>query len=405
MRLTSAIALALLVLAGCPAPRAAPPATPSPRPDAPPAPPDAPDAPSAPAIAWTRVETAADLPGAPPAAGTWRIHLIDVGTGLAILVEGADFTLLYDAGTNDPDEKPARVLAYLGAALGPSGPAPGGAAAAADPTCAATGAAAGARRRVDHVVLSHPHLDHASALDEVVRCYQVGTLWDAGRINHAVFYRDLLLTVAATTGTHYRTAAPPPADRTLTVKGVAVTIPPAVPWQSFSEGDEVALGAGARMTILHAEPKGHADPNGNSIVIAVDLGAARLLLTGDAESGPRADPSAPLGDVEQHLVERFAPQLDADILQVGHHGSKTSSRRAFLAAVTPSLALVSAGPRSYKGTRLPDPEVLAALEDAGATVLRTDLRDGACPLVERLGPGKGPGGCDSWLITVGAGAP
>ena len=53
-------------------------------------------------------------PGA-PAPGTYRIHSIDVGTGLAILVEGADFTLLYDAGSNDDTarEQRNRVTAYL----------------------------------------------------------------------------------------------------------------------------------------------------------------------------------------------------------------------------------------------------------------------------------------------------
>src|SRR5688572_19686570 len=69
---------------------------------------------------WSRVVTAADVPP-PPAPGTYRVHLIDVGTGLAVLVQGADFALLYDAGTNDREERPLRVLAYLAAALGSSG--------------------------------------------------------------------------------------------------------------------------------------------------------------------------------------------------------------------------------------------------------------------------------------------
>ncbi len=376
----------IVVLAGCPAmqPVGPGPSQPQPSPD------PGPDAPPAPRITWARVEAPLDVPAIPPAAGTWRLHLIDVGTGLAILIQGADFTLLYDAGTNDPGEKPQRVVAYLAAALGPSG----------DAQCVAAGAPTGVRHRIDHVILSHPHLDHASALDLVLHCYQVGHVWDSGRVNHAVFYRDFLYAVAAASGATYHTAAPPPIDRTVTVKGIAVTIPAAVTWQAFSEGDQVALGDGARLTLLHAEPEGHADPNGNSIVVAIDLGATRVLLTGDAESGPRADPSAPLGDVEAHLVDHFAALIDADILQVGHHGSKTSSRRAFLDAVSPSLALVSAGPKRYRGTRLPDPEVIAALVAVGATVLRTDERDGGCPLMQRLGAATGSGGCDSWLVTI-----
>jgi competence protein ComEC len=323
-----------------------------------------------PTVTWQRVASLDEVPGAPPA-GSWRIHMIDVGTGLAILVQGADFTLLYDAGTNDAKEKPARVLGYLAAALGgESGP-------------------------IDHMVLSHPHLDHASALDTILFQYDVAHVWDSGRVNQAVFYREFLEGIGREAGATYHTAGEVPPDRTVHVKGFDVTIPEAVAWQTFSEGDVVELGADARFTLLHAEAKEHRDPNENSVVLLVELGATRLLLTGDAESGPRADPGAALGDIEQHLVDHFAAEIDVDILQVGHHGSKTSSRRAFLEAVSPSLALISAGPKAYSGTTLPDPEVIAALAAVGATVLRTDEHDADCA--------SGPGGCDSWVVTIEGG--
>ncbi len=354
----------LLVLVGCSGP-----ARTTPRKPPPPPPPHEPlPTPTAPEITWARVTSIDTMPPVP--ADTWRLHLIDVGTGLAILIQGHDFAMLYDAGTNDPSEKPARVLAYLDAA---------------------------GVTRLDHVVLSHPHLDHASALEDVLFEHEVGDIWDSGRINQAVFYRDFLAAVARSTAT-YHTAAPPPDDRTLHVKDVDVTIDR--PWQMFSEGDDVALGDDARFTILHADYKTGRDPNQSSIVLAVSLGGVRVLLTGDAESGDREDPSAAVGDVEEYLVDHGS--LDADILQVGHHGSKTSSRRAFLAAVTPTLALVSAGPKAYGKVVLPDAEVIAALEDVGAEILRTDLHDDACDLADRLGPTTGPGGCDSYVVTITA---
>ena len=88
------------------------------------------------------------------------------------------------------------------------------------------------------------------------------------------------------------------------------------------------------------------------------------------------------------------------MLQVGHHGSKTSSRRAFLAAVAPTVALVSSGPKVYGHTVLPDAEILDELGRLGATVLRTDEHDDACPVPGRIGGDHGPGGCDSWIITI-----
>jgi competence protein ComEC len=375
--LALAIALALPLIAGCPPRR---PATVEP------APPTAPP----PRIGWRRVATRADLPAGPPAPGSWRIHLLDVGAGLSILVEGPDFTLLYDAGSSDPDERPLRVVAYLAPALGPSG----------DGACSEDGVAAPARRPIDHVVLSHPHQDHASALELVLHCFAVRHLWDSGRVVDTVFFRELMFALAASPGTAYHTAAAPPADRTRRANGTAIVIPPAIGWTSFAEGDRVALGARASFEVLHAEAKAHRDVNRNSIVLAVALGGARLLLTGDAGSGARRLPSAPAGDVEAHLLDHAADALDVDVLQVGHHGSLTSSRAVFLAAVSPALALVSAGPRRSGRVPLPDDAVLAALGAAGATVLRTDRHDAGCPVSGRIGGDRGPGGCDGHLITI-----
>ncbi len=364
------LVVALLLLTACPSHKAPPPV--------PPRPPGAP----APLITYKRVETAADMPPA-PAPGTYQIHLIDVGTGLAILVRGADFTMLYDAGTNDREEKATRVVAYLEAALGASG----------DDLCGGKGD----KRPIDHVVLSHPHLDHASALDLVVHCFAVHDFWDSGRVNEAVFYRELLAGVARSDTTSYHSAADVPADHTTHVRELAITLPR---WQRFSDGDTVKLGAGAQFTILHADAKEQKDANQNSVVLAVELGTAHLLLVGDAESGPRKDPSFPIGDVEEYLVDHHAKQIRSDILQVGHHGSKTSSRRAFLQAVHPTLALVSSGPKQYGRVTLPDHEVIEELGRVGAKILRTDERDADCPVHGRIGGDEGPGGCDSWVITV-----
>lgn len=353
--------------------------------------PSRPVVPSAPIgnITWKHVASPVDVSREPPPPGTYRVHLIDVGTGLAILVQGHDFNLLYDGGTNDAGEKPLRVVSYLGEAIGPSG----------DSLCVPKYAHVPAQRlRLDHVVLSHPHADHGSALDLVVHCYDVANVWDSGRVNDAVFYRDFLTAVGSSLTAQYHTATSVPESRTTVVKGTEIKIPN---WTMFREEDVVELGEGARFEILHAEGKRLADANQNSVVIAVTLGKTRLLLVGDAESGERKDPSYPAGDVEAFLVERHASRIRADILQVGHHGSKTSSRHAFLSAVKPKLALVSTGPRMYGRVRLPDPEVIEALGHIGATILRTDVHDGACPVTKRIGGDSGPGGCDSYIITIG----
>jgi competence protein ComEC len=364
------------LLAACPAPRSTLP---------PPAPGggEAKTEPGAAHITWKRVSTAADLPTDSPAPGTYRIHLIDVGTGLSVLVQGADFAMLYDAGSNDKDEKPLRVVSYLEDVLGPSG----------DDLCGAKG---DPKKRIENVVLSHPHFDHASAMDLVLHCYDVGTFYDSGRVNDAVFYRELLAAIAKFPGI-YKTAADVPSDHTVTVKEMPITIPH---WESFHEGDKVHLGEGADFTLLTANAKKGGDPNENSIVVELVLGTTHVLLVGDAESGPRKDPSYQVGDVEEYLLDHHKGDIKADILQVGHHGSKTSSRHDFITAIAPKVALVSSGPKQYGHTVLPDAEVIDELKSDGATVLRTDERDGNCPVSDRIGGDEGPGGCDAWLITI-----
>ena len=70
------------------------------------------------------------------------------------------------------------------------------------------------------------------------------------------------------------------------------------------------------------------------------------------------------------MIERYGEQLHANILKVGHHGSRTSTTPAFLELVHPRVALVSVGATNKYGH--PNAEVLRRLDEMGAEVLRTD---------------------------------
>ena len=74
------------------------------------------------------------------------------------------------------------------------------------------------------------------------------------------------------------------------------------------------------------------------------------------------------------LSDNGEAALHADVLKVGHHGSKNSTMPRFLAAVHPSVAVISAGEENLYGH--PNPELLERLTTAGVRILRTD-RDGA----------------------------
>lgn len=160
------------------------------------------------------------------------------------------------------------------------------------------------------------------------------------------------------------------------------------------------------MTFLHADGSTHASFNENSVVVLLELGEARVLLMGDAEAGGRKAPTTPPAahSIEGLLLTCCREELAADVLVVGHHGSKTSSRREFLDAVGAETYIVSAGPTKYGSVTLPDPEIIAELESRGP-VMRTDLNDSECGTREaKIGPDEDgrPGGCDNIRVTLGS---
>ena len=129
-------------------------------------------------------------------------------------------------------------------------------------------------------------------------------------------------------------------------------------WDGAPERGPLALG-GAVLTSLPTASEGRNDA---ARVLRVELGRATVLLSSDIE-----------GPGEQALIASGAT-LDAAVLKVPHHGSRTSSGPELLAAVRPAVAIVSVGVRNVYGH--PDAGVLARLSAAGADLYRTD-RDGA----------------------------
>ena len=97
-----------------------------------------------------------------------------------------------------------------------------------------------------------------------------------------------------------------------------------------------------------------------SIVLRIDYGATSFLLTGDMEA-----------DAERDLVNSGA-NLKVDVLQVGHHGSSTSTSYVFLNAVLPEMGIISCGVNNKYGH--PHEETLSILRDAKVDVYRTDLQ-------------------------------
>lgn len=328
---------------------------------------------------WTVVTD--DAEPAATAAGPLKVHVIDVGTGLAIFLEGPGFTMLYDAGSQDDLAMGGdnRVLAYIKATRP-------------DVTT------------IDHLVLSHPHKDHLELLPNVFEELSVRHVWDSGALNDTRGYCRFLRAVAAEPGVQYHNAIATGGHHRVTFAKTSCRGEVAVPRSAQMTDQPVTLGPSTSMTILHRDASRRSDPNDNTVVVRIDHGSNRVLLAGDAEGGARLPPSAPPApnSVEGKLVACCLAALRANALVVGHHGSLTSSRHAFLNAVDADIFVISSGPHPYKRVVLPDAAIVAELRSRGH-LLQTDIDDDQCELDEtKIGPDadESPGGCDSVIIIV-----
>jgi competence protein ComEC len=132
---------------------------------------------------------------------------------------------------------------------------------------------------------------------------------------------------------------------------------------------------GVRFAMLHPDASAYGDAlrkaNDLSCVLRIDTAHGSLLVTGDIEARS-----------EYELLARDRQSLAADVLIVPHHGSRTSSTPAFIAAVAPRIAIVTAGHRNRFGH--PRPDIVARYLVREVALPRTD-QDGAVIVTLRDG--------------------
>ena len=255
-----------------------------------------------------------------------RVSFIDVGQGLAVLLERGGRFAMYDTG---PDS--AGVVDSLVA------------------------------RGVDTlewVVVSHNHRDHAGGFME----FAAGRGGFSGEAGAARVHVRRLFVGPDTAGGFVR-------DSVLRVaRRLGIPVDTLVRGDVFSGvGDDGLLMEGNAPRVEVLWPPDYVREGGNpaSVVLRVEYGASTALLTGDLDSAG-----------ERRLLE-LSPSLSAGLLQVGHHGSAGSSSLRFVAQVAPEYAVVSVGADNRYGH--PAPPVVNKLGFVlgdTARLYRTD-RDGS----------------------------
>ncbi|MCU0505873.1 MAG: ComEC/Rec2 family competence protein [Chloroflexi bacterium] len=240
-----------------------------------------------------------------------RLDVLDVGQGDAILVSGSHGGRVLVDGGPDPD----RLVAALDALVPPWD------------------------RRIDVVVVSHPHEDHVGGLPGLFGRYAVGRVVGSGLAGAGPGWAAW--------------------EEAREAHGVAAT--------TAAAGDLIRVDD-VRLRVLWPDPgsaHGRASDDGRavndtSVVLLGDADGARFLLPGDAED-----------DVDPVLRARGLPRVT--VFKVAHHGSRTASSDALLDAIDPPIAVISVGAHNTYGH--PSPVTLRRLESHGSRTFRTD-RDG-----------------------------
>jgi len=204
-------------------------------------------------------------------------------------------------------------------------------------------------RRLDLVVLSHPHPDHMNGLIAILKKFDVAMVWESGLDTDLPRHDEFSAAIRNRTIGHCLVSADEPP---MMLGGATISV--LHPRKGFDAHDRQAYAA----------------ENNRSLVVQIKSEDGTFLFTGD------------IGIEAERDILRTMPGLKVDLIKVPHHGSKSSSGEDFVSQIRPEVAVVTVG----RGNQYhhPTDEVLARYEKIGSLICRTDL-DGAVTIAANKG--------------------
>ena len=202
--------------------------------------------------------------------------------------------------------------------------------------------------KIDYLVGTHPHSDHIGSMAYIVRNFKIGSVYLPKVTSNTVMYEKLLEAVEKK-------------NRKVKNGRAGITI---------AKDEEKDFSA----KIIAPVEINEKNLNNSSVMIIIDYKESTFLFTGDAEN---------------EELKTVKVDVTADVLKVGHHGSRNANPEFFLKKVSPQIAVISCGVDNDYGH--PHKETLKYLEKLNCEVYRTD-KDGTVTVYtdgEKLGVDTG----------------
>jgi competence protein ComEC len=186
-------------------------------------------------------------------------------------------------------------------------------------------------KKIDLIIATHPDSDHIGGLNSVLRRYDYDFFMEPGSVSNTMVYKDLKNVVNSSK-----------AKKIIAKRGMVIDL-----------GDSVYL-----RVLFPDRDVSRLETNTSSIILSLINNKNSFVLTGDS----------PIS-VEEYVISLDKDWLEADVLKVGHHGSRTSTSEKFLEQVSPQMSVISAGLNNKYGH--PHQEVLDKLTKAKSLILQT----------------------------------